>query len=224
MLRACDLVVVPSAFLADVFQEHRIPTAIVPNVVDVTRFAYRSREALRPRLLCTRNLESHYGIEIVVQAFARIQKEFPEAALCLVGKGPSEILLREMVRKLQLRNVEFKGATPPDRMPTVYEQHDIFVNGSYADCSPVSILEAFCSGLPVVTTTAGGIPDLVEHERTGLLCAPGDSTALAANVTRVLRQQDFARSLARQARQTAESHAWRNLRDGWLQTYHSLGA
>jgi L-malate glycosyltransferase len=224
MLRACDLVVVPSEFLAGVFKEHHIPTAIVPNVVDVTRFAYQSREPLRPRLLCTRNLECHYGVEIVVQAFARIQKEFPEATLYLVGKGPSEIPLREMVRKLQLKNVEFKGATPPDRMRTVYAQHDIFVNGSYVDCSPVSILEAFCSGLPVVTAAAGGIPDLVEHERTGLLSPPGDSIALAANVTRILRQQDFARSLACQARQMAESHAWKNLRAGWLQIYHSLGA
>ena len=222
MLSSCDLVVVPSAFLANVFQAHSIHAAIVPNVVDPARFEYRSREPLRPRLLCTRNFQPHYGIEIVILAFSRIQKEFPDATLCLVGKGPSEAKLRRMVEELDLRNVDFKGAAHPGKMHSVYEQNDIFVSGSYVDCSPVSILEAFCCGLPVVTTAAGGIPHLVEHERTGLLSAPGDANALATNVARILKEQAFAQGLARRARQMAESHSWSTLRDCWLQTYRSL--
>ena len=222
VLSGCDLVVVPSAFLANVFQEHHIHAAIVPNVVDPARFEYRSHEPLRPRLLCTRNFQPHYGVEIVVLAFARIQKEFPDATLCLVGKGPSETTLRRMVGELNLRNVDFKGATSPDKMPSVYEQNDIFVSGSYVDCSPVSILEAFCCGLPVVTAAAGGIPHLVDHERTGLLSAPGDANALASNVARILHEQAFAQELARRARQMAEFHSWSALRDSWLQTYRSL--
>jgi glycosyltransferase involved in cell wall biosynthesis len=127
-----------------------------------------------------------------------------------------------MVGELNLRNVDFKGATHPDKMPSVYEQNDIFVSGSYVDCSPVSILEAFCCGLPVVTAAAGGIPHLVDHERTGLLSAPGDANALASNVARILHEQDFAQELARRARQIAEFHSWSALRDSWLQTYRSL--
>jgi glycosyltransferase involved in cell wall biosynthesis len=109
-------------------------------------------------------------------------------------------------------------------MHSVYEQNDIFVSGSYVDCAPVSILEAFCCGLPVVTAAAGGIPRLVDHERTGLLSAPGDANALAANVARILHEQAFAQGLARRARQMAEFHSWSTLRDCWLQTYRSLCA
>ncbi len=222
VLRSADLVVVPSSFLSAAFEACQIPPAVIPNVIDPARFRYRAREPLRPSLLCTRNFEPHYGVDVVLKAFSLIQKEFPNATLTLVGRGTTEPNLRKFVETLGLKNVAFKGAVPPAQMPEIYEQSDIFLNGSHADCSPVSILESFCSGLPVVTTAAGGIPHLVSHEKTGLLSPLADPQSLAANVSRLLRQPEFARGLTEQARQVADVHSWKNLRDSWLAAYNSI--
>jgi glycosyltransferase involved in cell wall biosynthesis len=222
MLSACDAVVVPSEYLAASFRMHGISPVVVPNLVDLNRYSYRRRDPLQPRLLCTRNLEAHYGIDIVVRAFARVQREFPEASLCLVGNGQQAAEIRRLVGKLALNHVQFMGAVHPDRMPLVYDQWDIFVNGSYIDCAPVSILEAFCSGLPVVTTAAGGIPYLVEHERTGLLCPPGNWAALAQGVIDLLHNPNLGGSLAEHARQQAGLHSWRSLRTPWLRVYRAI--
>ena len=221
ILRACDVVVVPSEYLAASFRVHGISPVVVANVVDPGRYPYRERDPLQPRLLCTRNLEAHYGIDIVVRAFGRVQREFPEASLCLVGSGQQAPEIRRLVGELALNHVQIVGAVHPDGMPSIYNQSDIFVNGSYIDCAPVSILEAFCSGLPVVTTDVGGIPYLVEHERTGLLCPTGNWVALAENVIYLLRHPDMVRSLAERARQQTDLHSWHSLRTVWLRVYRA---
>jgi L-malate glycosyltransferase len=224
ILRASDVVVVPSEFLARSFRKHGISAMTVANVVDLDKFPYHPRECVNPKLLCTRNLESHYGVDVVVRAFATVQREFPDASLCLVGRGRERPNLEKLVRSLALNQVQFMGAVQPDRMPTLYSQFDIFVNGSYVDCEPVSILEAFSSGLPVVTTASGGIPFLVQHEQTGLLSPPGDWTALAKNIIRLVRHPQTARSMAEKARRQANIHSWQSLRPLWLQAYRAAGS
>jgi len=222
VLRGADLVVVPSSFLAEVFSRNGIKSIVIPNVVDSQRFQYRQRELFRPRLLCTRNLEQHYGVDIVLKAFSIVQQKCPDSHLSLVGSGTITNQLRELATNLNLKNVEFKGAIPPGKMPDVYDQHDVCINGSRADCSPVSILESFCCGLPVVTTAAGGIGTLVWHEQNGLLSTPGDPEGLAANVLRVLGDQPLARRLAERARTAVEAHTWQSLRPLWVQAYASI--
>lgn len=222
VLRGAHLVVVPSSFLVEVFSRNGIQSIVIPNVVDPQRFQYRRRELFRPRLLCTRNLEPHYGVDIVLKAFSIVQQKYPDSHLSLVGSGTMANQLREFATNLNLKNAEFKGAIPPGNMPDVYDQHDVFINGSHADCSPVSILESFCCGLPVVTTAAGGISTLVSHEQNGLLSAPGDHEALAANVLRVLGDQSLSRGLAERARTTVEASTWQSLRPLWLQAYASI--
>ena len=221
ILRACDAVVVPSECLAASFLPQRVSSMVVPNVVDPDRFPYRPREPLQPRLLCTRNFDARYGLDIVVRAFAKVQREFPEASLCLAGTGPQAPEIRGLVEELALNHVHFMGAVHPHDMPAIYNQSDIFVNGSHIDCAPVSILEAFCSGLPVVTTAVGGIPYLVEHERTGLLCPPGSPLALAESVIHLIRHPYLVRPMTDKALKQINAHSWSSLRPLWLRAYRA---
>jgi len=221
-LRACGEVVVPSPFLERIFRTYHLHAQVVPNVIDLSRFQYRSRDPLRPRFLCTRNWEAQYGLDVVVRAFAEVRKRFSEATLCLAGRGSCGSALKKLAEDLKVVGVTFKGEVHPGEIQAVYNDCDIFINGSHVDCSPVSILEAFSSGLPVVTTSAGGIPDLVKDGETGLLSPPGDWTSLAENALRVLRQPEFARTLARQARIKADAHAWESVRGQWLAIYQGL--
>ena len=224
ILRRIDRLVVPSAYLVDVFKNFGLEAQAVPNFVDVQQFQYRPRQPLRPWLICTRGFEAYYSVDLVVRSFANVKKEFPSARLWLVGKGSQEKAIREYVRSEKLTGVEFTGPIPPDQIHRFYDQADIFVNASWLDNMPVSILEAFASGTPVVSTAPDGIGYLVDHRRTGLLCEPGDWQALADNVIRLLRNPDMALQLASNAFEDSKRFRWEVVREEWLEIYKSLRA
>jgi glycosyltransferase involved in cell wall biosynthesis len=222
-LQSADRLVVPSRYLAEVFAEFGLPTLVVPNLVDLAQFPYRERRPLRPHLVCTRGFHPYYSVDVVIRAFSQVQKLFPDAQLDLVGKGRQERELRELVHELQLTGVNFPGVASRQEIAGFYDRADIFINASWLDNMPLSVLEAFASGTPVITTAAEGIRYLVEHERTGLLSPTGDPEALAANVVRVLRESTLAAQLAENAHDECRRYAWSRVRDQWLEVYRSLG-
>jgi glycosyltransferase involved in cell wall biosynthesis len=195
---------------------------IVPNVVDLSRFSFRKREPIRPHLVCTRGFHPYYAVDVVVRAFAEVKRVFPEARLDLVGGGPLESQIRALVDDLKLKDVNFCGVVPHREIAKFYDRADIFINSSWLDNMPVSILEAFASGTPVVSTAPEGIRYLVEHERTGLLCEPGDPQGLAQNVIRLLRHPIVSSRIAHDAHQESVRYRWQNVRDRWFGLYRSI--
>ena len=222
LLRRLDAIVVPSTYLAEIFAQFGLKATVVPNVVDLAQFPYRPRVPLRPLLLCTRNFDNYCGLDDVIRAFHRLKKTIPAARLCLVGKGKEERFIRRLIAELHLDDVEFSGAISRERIPDMYAKADIFINASRADNMPVSILEAFASGLPVVTTAAGGIPHMVKHEVTGLLSEVGDCEKLANNALRLLQDPLLAQLLEQNAHEAAKQCSWTAVRTLWLAIYESL--
>jgi glycosyltransferase involved in cell wall biosynthesis len=125
---------------------------------------------------------------------------------------------------LKLKNVNFTGVASREEIGGYYENADIFINASRVDNMPVSIIEAFGSGTPVVTTAPESIPYFVENERTGLLSAVGDDKALASNVMRLLRDPALAARLAQNAFQESKKYTWDAVRGQWLDVYRQVDA
>jgi glycosyltransferase involved in cell wall biosynthesis len=161
-------------------------------------------------------------VDVVVRAFAEIRKTYPEARLDLVGSGPLEGEIRQLVGDLKLEGVNFTGVASRGEIGKYYDQADIFINASWLDNMPVSIIEAFGAGTPVVTTSPECMPYLVEHERTGLLSPVGDEKALAANVIRLLREPGLAQRLAENAYVESQKYTWEVVRGQWLEVYRGL--
>jgi glycosyltransferase involved in cell wall biosynthesis len=217
--RLVDANVVPSAFLRDVFRSFEIDAAVVPNIVDLRQFTYRVRDPLRPRLLCTRNFEPLYNLSCVLRAFAKIQAHYPAATLTLVGSGSQTATLRKEAAALRLENVTFAGRVAPSEVHAYYADADIYVQAPRIDNMPLSLLEAFGSGLPVVSTDVGGVPSMLRHGVDGLLVADDDAGALADQVVKLLTDPVFARRLADSAYRTLPAYEWPVVRDGWLEAY-----
>jgi glycosyltransferase involved in cell wall biosynthesis len=222
IMRLADRVVVPSGFLVDVFAKFGLRAEAIFNTVDFSRFKYRRRDSLRPVLFANRNLESHYNVECALRAFALVQREVPAARLIVAGDGSERAKLHAVAAGLGLKNVEFVGAVPPERMPALYDSADIYLNSSDVDNMPLSILEAFACGLPVVTTEAGGIPYIVTDFETGLLARRGDHRALAASVLRLLADNALASKLASQAREECRKYEWSAVSGQWHGLYYQL--
>ena len=218
-LRRADAIVVPSACLKRVFERHGYRPRVIPNVIDLSRFRFRERHPLRPRLLSTRNLEPHYRVDQTLAAFAFVRTRFPEATLMIAGYGGEEERLRRLAAAVGDGGVSFVGRVEPGNVPRLYEACDIFVNSSVVDNQPLSILEAFAAGTPVVSTGSGGIPELVREGETGLLVPWQDPKAMARAVIALIEEPDHALALARRAREEVDGYTWACVRQAWGSVY-----
>ncbi|MBI4169888.1 MAG: glycosyltransferase family 4 protein [Acidobacteria bacterium] len=223
-LRLADEIVVPSEYLRAVFQRHGYRPRVIRNVVELSQFRYRERRPLRPRLLSARNLEPHYRVDNTLRAFALIRARHPEATLTVAGYGSREGKLRRLAARLGATGIRFAGRVEPEAMTLLHEESDIFMNSSVVDNQPVCILEAFASGLPVVSTPTGDIGAMVRQDETGLLVPPQDPAAMAAAVFRLLGDPDLALRLVRRARREAAEYAWQRVREAWQSVYTGRAA
>ena len=219
LLGLADEIVVPSVFLKEVFERHGYRVRVIPNIVDLSRFQFRDRMQMGPRLLSTRNLEPEYAVGMTLQAFSIIKGRFPAATLTIAGTGSEEQALKRLSLELGVGGVRFVGRTEPRDMPCLYDGHDIFLNSSLVDNQPLSILEAFAAGTPVVSTDAGGIPFMVRHGETGLLVPQRDPGAMASAVATLLGEPELARRIALLALEQANEHAWPRVRERWASAY-----
>jgi glycosyltransferase involved in cell wall biosynthesis len=222
-LRAVDRNAVPSQFLHDVFQERfGITSEIIPNIIDLETFRFRRREPLRPNILSTRNFEGLYNVACTLRAFQAIQQRYPEATLTLVGSGSEETSLRRLSDELALRNVRWAGRVRPMEIAKYYIEADIYLQTPDIDNMPSSVLEAFATGCPVVSTNAGGVPAILTDGHQGLLVDCGDHRAAAERVITLLEDAALSRHVTDAARQTCERYRWDAVRGQWLTLYRSM--
>lgn len=214
ILKRVDAISVPSGFLKEAFNEVLgLDAVIVPNIADFNQFKFRQRKPVRPKLLVTRSLEEIYNVECVIRAFKKVHDYFPESSLGIVGDGSQRATLEKLVRELNLTDhVTFHGKIEHSKIQNYYDQYDIYVNASNVDNQPGVILEAFASGLPVVSTRVGGIPYMVEEEVTGLLVDIGDYEALGEKVIKLVNEPELALMLANNAQVECQKYSWENVK------------
>jgi glycosyltransferase involved in cell wall biosynthesis len=221
-IRMADTTVVSSDWLVDVFARYDLKAHAIFNHVELDSFHFRERRPLRPHFLSNRNFDPIYNVPCVLSAFALIQKRYPDARLLVAGDGAQRVELESLARSLALSNVEFTGLVTPERMPELCAASDIYLNASNVDNMPLSILEAFSAGLPVVTTDAGGIPYIVTHEETGLLVPMNDHEAMAAAALRLLKDDALAQQIVGRARAECDKYTWQAVRVRWLKLYNEV--
>jgi glycosyltransferase involved in cell wall biosynthesis len=221
-LKMVDKIVVPSLFLRDLSVRHGYQADVIHNVIDTAPFRYRERLPLLPEFLSVRNFEPHYGVEHTLVAFAMIQTVFPAASLTLAGQGSQEAELKHLAQALALRNVRFVGSVEPTCMPALYDAHSILLNSSFVDNQPLSVFEATASGLPVVSTGVGDIPNMIQDGESGTLIPVGDPSAMAKAGTLLLEQPDRAVLMARRAKESLLQYGWSKVGPAWAHTYRRL--
>jgi len=222
LLRRVDLIVVPSGYLQEEFARHGFESLVVPNVVDTHAFAFRESSAIPQRLIALRALEPLYAVENSLRAYGILRPDYPQLRLDLYGSGPEEQSLRALARELRLEDVYFHGTIEHARMPEVFAPGGIVVNSSRVDNQPLFVLEAFASGLPVVSTAAGGIPWMIRDGENGLLAPVDDPPALAKQVRRLLEDPALSRSIVEAGRKDLEHYAWPVVREQWVEIYRSV--
>ena len=212
-LQRAACLIVPSRFLERVFEARKMRVQIVPNIVDLARFHPSDRVERGWHVVVARNLEDIYDIPTALRAFAVVHRRHPHARLTVVGSGPALIMLERLADELALRGaVTFTGRLDNARMADVYRSADLALNPSRVDNMPISLLEAMASGVPTVSTNAGGIPDMVDDGKTALLVPVGDWQAMAEAALRVLENAQLASSLRAAGIEAAQRYTWKAVR------------
>ncbi len=221
-LARAALRITPSTFLQRVFASHGLAAEVIPNIIDLSRFTPRPlRAALDgPHLIVTRNLEALYDIPTALGAFVQVRARHPGARLTVAGTGPERAALQQLAAELGVAAaVRFAGRIDNADIAALYASADLMLNPSKADNMPISILEALASGVPVVSTRAGGIPDMVKHESTALLVPVGDAGAMAAAALRLLNDPALTQRLREAGIAQAARYAWPRVRGQWQAAY-----
>jgi L-malate glycosyltransferase len=224
IMRLADVIVTPSGYLVDLFARFGLKAQAIYNIVELDRFHFRERRPLRPVFLVSRLLEPLYNVACVLRAFAIIQTRYAQASLTVAADGWLRPELEKLADELELRNTKFIGFVPFEKMPDMYDSADIYLTATDLDNMPSSITECMASGVPVVTTDAGGIPYIVKHEETCLMIPRNDHKAMAASAFRLLNDSELAGQIARRARESSRKFMWSAVRDEWLKLYSELAS
>jgi len=158
----------------------------------------------------------------LIEAFADVAARHPEARLVLVGDGPVRPALERQVAALGLSSaVRFAGWRRD--LTRLYATFDLVVLASLNEGTPVMAIEAMAAALPVVATAVGGVPDILEHGRTGLLVAPRRAGELAEALGTLVRSAETRRALGDAGRRVAAArHRSQRLVDDVLALYERL--
>ncbi len=188
------------------------PIEVIPNGVDVERFAHPVSEArgLPPgrRVLWVNRLDPQKGFPVLVRAFSRLAPEFPDLALVVVGDGGDRGAVR-MLERDEAARVVMLGSVPSGDLPPYHAAADVFASPATGHESfGIALVEAMAAGVPVVASDIDGYRDVVRDGAEGLLVPPGDPDALARAIARVLREPGLAEGLAAAGRERAAGFAW----------------
>ncbi len=174
-----------SQLMAIVEDDHWDKLVIVHCGVELERYPLlvdRRQDRVGPlRVLNVGRMVGVKGQSVLLEALSDHARAGGDAELALVGRGPTEPVLRQRAAQLGVADrVHFVGAVGQDDILRWYEWADVFCLPSFAEGVPVVLMEAMATGLPVVTTTIAGIPELVQDGHSGLLVPPGRVDALVA--------------------------------------------
>jgi glycosyltransferase involved in cell wall biosynthesis len=218
-----------SHFLA----EYQSKVKIIPNGVNWDAFNMApSKEACRLRLgipldkkiiLFVGNLSFYKAPDILLRAFRIILNDSPDALLVMAGEGDMAPELKQLTKELDLQNnVIFAGLINAAQKPFYYRMADVFCLPSRIECYPLTILEAMSAGTPVVSTTVGGIPDIIQNGLNGSMVEPDDPGLLANSLHMILDDEVLAKKFTTHGKEKALSCSWPMITDMTEELYRSI--
>ena len=176
--------------------------AVIPNGIDAAAFAERRLDdgvpEARRRVITVANLRREKSHETLIAAAAQLLGDFPDVQFQIVGDGPCRAELEALVRAMDLEGtVVFLGHR--EDVADLLCAADAYVLPSRSEAFPNGAIEAMAAGLPVIASGVGGLLELIEPDRTGILVPPGSADAIAIALRRLFTDRNFARRLGEAA-------------------------
>jgi len=209
---------------------------VIYNGVDVEKFKPRSKKKELRRefgleedkkvVLFVGRLYHRKGLEILLHSIPPVFKEFSKVKFVISGTGfkQKELDLRKLAKELGIEEaVTFLGYVPDEKLPRLYSASDIFVLPAKYENFPFAILEAQSTGLPVISTKVGGIPEFLVDNKNGFIIDPGNSNQLTQKLLILLQDPKLAKNMGNYGRRLIEERFdWHLITSQVIDLYHKL--
>ena len=209
--------VAPSGYLKQAFESAGFANVVhIPNSIEIDKYKLKTRVELTQKLLWVRAFASIYNPEMAVKVLFELQKKYPNATLTMVGpdKDGSLQTTKAFAESIGVA-VNFTGQLAKEDWWKLASEHDIFINTTHFDNTPISVMEAMALGLPVVSTNVGGIPFLLTDKENALLVNDDDVSTMTDAICSLLEDQQKASDLALNARHFIEQMDWNVVKEEW---------
>ena len=209
--------IAPSGYLKYEFELKGYTTLLIPNVIPITKYNFKSRQKLQPKLLYVRSFAKIYNPTMAIEVLKELKKTYSKAVLCMVGPDKDGTLndVKQLIDKYELHDsVEITGVLSKKEWHKKSEEFDIFINTTNVDNTPISVIEAMALGLPVVSTNVGGLPYLIDDNKDGVLVDKEQPILMAKKIVEII--EDSKSSFAKKARCKVENFDWSVVRRQWL--------
>jgi glycosyltransferase involved in cell wall biosynthesis len=219
VLARADHVTVMSPFLEGIFRRHGIQVTILPNLLLQEKEEIRPLRFGHPRLISIRAIEPNYNVDDIIKAFCLIRRKHTSAELRIAGEGTQTPAMIRLCDELHLRNVRFIGKILNQHMQRELKKSNIMISVPSIDNQPLSILEAFASGIPVVATNVGGVRDMITDRRNGFLVDPHRPDQIARKVDWIMTHKARMNEVTRNAGHELRKHYWESIRPQLFSLY-----
>jgi len=194
---------------------------VIHNGIDVDIFYPRKKNQHKnyQQLLWIGRFVSGKGVNILIDAFQKIVKDFKEARLILVGEGPQRSQIENQIERAGLKkNVEIYDYWDNSKIAEIYNQSDIFILPSLMEGVPRTMLEAMACGIPIIVTDLPHLKVIVEGA--GLIFPPGDSAELSCAISRLLNNKELALQLGETGRsKIVQQYSWKDTVEKTINVY-----
>lgn len=208
-----DKITVSKYWHDELLQRFGTESTVIYNGIEIGRYSFNTSDR-EPFVLFVGGMEARKGLEFAIEAMEKLLRDGYNLRLIAVARPgfrgvESKAWFDHLVERCGLTGkVEILETVPDERLIDLYSKGSVFLLTSRMEGWGLSIMEAMASGCPVVSASVGGVNELVENGRTGILVSPGDVKGFADAVARFLTDDSFRKTTVENARKQLEKYSW----------------
>jgi len=196
----------------EVLKYGNVNVSVLPDGVDYEYFRnYPEQKKIKDSVLFVGRLINLKGVYDLLESFRLLKESVPSAKLFIAGYGEEEQGMRKMVERQGIRDVTFLGKAEKEEVARYMKMCELLVLPSYSEGFPLVLAEAMACGLPIVTTSVRGLPEIVKDGINGLIAEAGDPEGLAERLERLLKDSSFRARVSEDNKKGAKKYRWDSL-------------
>lgn len=202
LLKTADLITVPSRYMQNELAEFGLKTILIENIIDLKQYTFQDKKAIGPRLLWMRAFSDIYNPLMAVRVVNALRNKYPEVKMIMGGPDLGMLsATKRLIHDLGLDdNIVLAGFIDTEMKQQYALSCDIYISTNKIDNAPVTFIEMWAMGLPVVSTNVGGIPYLIENNKTGIIVNDDDYNQMARAVESLIENNENTLAIIKNAR------------------------
>lgn len=224
LLNKADLITVPSAFIQQELKKYCIASVLIENIIELSDYQFKEKTKICPRILWMRAFSDIYNPLMAAQVLNILKDKYADVKMVMAGPDLGMLQeTKELVVKLGLdKYIDFVGFINNQQKNQLAADCDIYISTNRIDNAPVSFLEMWAMGLPVVSTDVGGVPYLLDDGLTGIIAKDDDAQSMADAIISLIEIQALSSSIINNAKMKVATYDEANVYRKWEEAINSL--